>query len=193
MKVSKKEKRKKKKVRKLFNWCAHSWRGFAEGGLHIVLFTVFWFNYICYRCIYQFAFILFLSFLTNQNKESGFQQVGSLVSRNIFAFCLLRVALYLTLIWVGFLGGSFWGGPRGADKLPPAPCLKLVRIMLETSHLAHKHTPIFSFRRYSFLCLALLNFADVSIFWQKISVFIQNSTFTQSNSVSCIRYFLVLF
>ena len=27
-------------VRKLFNQCAHSWRGFAEGILQVVLFTV---------------------------------------------------------------------------------------------------------------------------------------------------------
>ena len=38
---------------------------------------------------------LFLSFLTNQKQESGFQQVGGLVTRNISVFCLLQVALYL--------------------------------------------------------------------------------------------------
>ena len=37
-----------------------------------------------YRCIYKFAFILFLSFLTNQKQQSGFHQVCSLVTRNIF-------------------------------------------------------------------------------------------------------------
>ena len=47
-----------------------------------------------YRCSYKFAFILFLSFLTNEKQESGFQQVGGLVKRNISAFCLQRVALY---------------------------------------------------------------------------------------------------
>ena len=51
-------------------------------------------NYISFRFSYKFAFILFLSFLTNQKQESGFQQVGGLVTRNIFAFCLQRVALY---------------------------------------------------------------------------------------------------
>ena len=30
----------------------------------------------------------FLSFLTNQKQESGFQQVGGLVTRNISVFCL---------------------------------------------------------------------------------------------------------
>ena len=39
-------------------------------------------------------FFLFLSFLTNQKQEPGFQQVGGLVTRNISAFCLSRVALY---------------------------------------------------------------------------------------------------
>ena len=41
-----------------------------------------------YRFSYKFAFILFLSFLTNQKEESGFQQVGGLVTGNIFVFCL---------------------------------------------------------------------------------------------------------
>ena len=51
-------------------------------------------NYNSYRFSYKFAFILFLSFLTNQKQESGFRQVGGLVTRNISAFCLYRVALY---------------------------------------------------------------------------------------------------
>ena len=51
-------------------------------------------NYNSYRFSYRFVFILFLSFLTNQKQESGFQQVGSLVTRNISVFCLYRVALY---------------------------------------------------------------------------------------------------
>ena len=42
--------------------------------------------------------------------------------------------------------GSFWGG-RGV-KLPL--CLKSVKIMLETSNLARKCTPIGSFRKYTF-------------------------------------------
>ena len=43
-------------------------------------------NYNSYRFSYKFTFILFLSFLTNQKQESGFQQVDSLVTRNIFLF-----------------------------------------------------------------------------------------------------------
>ena len=63
---------------------------------------------------------------------------------------------------MGFLGVRFevggsggfvlrWGGGGGGGggvKLPP--CLKLVRIMLETSNLARKYTPICSFRKYTF-------------------------------------------
>ena len=51
------------------------------------------------------------------------------------------------------------------------PCLKLVRIMLETSNVARKHTHIFSFRKYTFQYQYPLNFANVSIFLQKISDF----------------------
>ena len=53
--------------------------------------------------------------------------------------------LALTLIWVGFLGVPFevvgWG---------KISSLKLVRIMLETLHLARKYAPICSFRKYTF-------------------------------------------
>ena len=55
----------------------------------------------------------------------------------------------LTLIWVGFLGVRFEVG--GGDKITPPPCLKLVTIMLETSNLARKYTPICGFRKYTFL------------------------------------------
>ena len=40
------------------------------------------FKYNFYRFSYKFAFILCLSFLTNQKQESGFKQVGGLVKRN---------------------------------------------------------------------------------------------------------------
>ena len=45
-------------------------------------------NYNSYRYSYKFAFILFLFLLTNQKQESEFQEVDSLVTRNISAFCL---------------------------------------------------------------------------------------------------------
>ena len=55
--------------------------------------------------------------------------------------------LFLTLIWVGFLGVRFEVG-RGGKGGKITPCLKLVRIMQETSSLARKYTHIFSFRKY---------------------------------------------
>ena len=60
-------------------------------------------NYDSYRFSYKsvfihffffFFFFFFFSFLTNQKQESGFQQVGALVTRNISVFCLKLVALY---------------------------------------------------------------------------------------------------
>ena len=65
--------------------------------------------------------------------------------------------------------------------------------MLETSDLARKYTPILSFRKYTLQYLGPLNFADVSIFLQKLAFFIQKSTFTQSSSVRAMLDFLVLF
>ena len=44
-------------------------------------------NYYSYRFSYEFAFIVFLSFLTNHKQELGFQQVGGLVTRSLFVFC----------------------------------------------------------------------------------------------------------
>ena len=55
-------------------------------------------KYISNRFSYKFAFILFLSFLTNQIQESGFQQFDILIKRNISAFYLLQVALHFKAI-----------------------------------------------------------------------------------------------
>ena len=66
--------------------------------------------------------------------------------------------------------------------------------MLETSNLARKYTPICSFRKYTFQCLGPLNFADVSIFLQKISVFCPKKyLYSKQQCESCVRDFLVLF
>ena len=81
---------------------------------------------------------------------------------------LVLIIWGLTLIWVGFLGVRFEVGGEGVKLLP---CLKLVKIMLETLNLTRKYTLICSFRKYTFFWLDLLNFADVGIFLQKISVF----------------------
>ena len=52
----------------------------------------------------------FLSFLTDQKHESGFQQVESLVTRNISVFCLQRVALYFKTMpnLINFYKGIFF-------------------------------------------------------------------------------------
>ena len=66
--------------------------------------------------------------------------------------------------------------------------------MLETSNLARKYTPICSFRKYTFQYLGPLNFADVSIFLQKISVFCPKKyLYSKQQCESCVRDFLVLF
>ena len=71
----------------------------------------------------------------------------------------------LTLIWVGFLGVRFEVG----GKINPR--LKLVRVTLETWNLARKYTFTCSLKKYTFQYQGPFNFADVSIFLQKISVF----------------------
>ena len=96
---------------------------------------------------------------------------------------LVLIIWGLTLIWVGFLGVRFEVGGEGV-KLPP--CLKLVRIMLETLNLTLKYTRICSFRKYTFYWLDLLNFADVGIFCKKLAFFVQKSTLTQSNSLRAV-------
>ena len=53
----------------------------------------------------------------------------------------------LTLIWVGFSGVRFEMGGGGV-KL--SPCLKLVKITLETSNLTRKYTHICSLRKDTF-------------------------------------------
>ena len=66
--------------------------------------------------------------------------------------------------------------------------------MLETSNLAHKYTRICSFRKYTSQCLDPLNFADVSTFLQKISVFCPKKYhYSKQQCESCVRDFLVLF
>ena len=51
-------------------------------------------NYNSNRVINKFAFILLLSFLTDQKQDSDFQQVGGLLTRNITDLCLERVLFY---------------------------------------------------------------------------------------------------
>ena len=50
-------------------------------------------NYNSYQSGYKFTFISFCSFIETKTRIK-FQQVGDLVARNSFPFCLQRVALY---------------------------------------------------------------------------------------------------
>ena len=62
--------------------------------------------------------------------------------------------------------------------------------MLETSNLARKYTSICSFKKYTFQCLGTLNFADVSIFLQKISNFCPKKYLhSKQECKSCARHF----
>ena len=101
-------------VRLLFSKCAHSWRGFSEGILRVVLFIVLRLNWSVqkhcvakvllaiweiflhensqnhnsYRFSYRFTFILFLSFLTNQK----IRVLACWRSGNKKYFCFLFIA-----------------------------------------------------------------------------------------------------
>ena len=59
-----------------------------------------------------------------------------------------KVVNSLILIWVGFLV-FFWGdgGSEEGEGGKFTPCLKLVRIMLETWNLVYKYTHTFSLRK----------------------------------------------
>ena len=91
---------------------------------------------------------------------------------------------------MGFFRGSSCGGGEGKV----APCVKLVRIMLESSNLVRKYKHICSFRKYTFQYQGLLNFTDVSIFLQIISIFWQKQyLYSKQQYQSCVKDFLVLF
>ena len=66
-------------------------------------------SYNSYKINDKFAFILFLSFFTNQKQKSSFQQVGGLVMKIISVFCLYRIALYFKAISnsINFYRGIF--------------------------------------------------------------------------------------
>ena len=101
-------------------------------------------------------------------------------------FCYCRDLKMSCLEHFSRLNPNLYGLFRGSFSFS---CLKLVEIILETSNLARKYTPICSFRKYTFYCLGPLNFADVSIFPPKLAFFLQKSTFTQSNSVRTVLEF----
>ena len=69
----------------------------------------------------------------------------------------------------GLFSGSFWG--VWGVKLPP--CLKLVRIMLETSNLARKYKYLisenipFSTKVVLILLMSVFFLQKITVFWQK--------------------------
>ena len=67
-------------------------------------------NYNSYKFSYKFDLIPVLSCRRNQKQESKFQQLGDLVTKNISAFCLWRVALYFkgTANLTDFYKRIFW-------------------------------------------------------------------------------------
>ena len=100
---------------------------------------------------------------------------------DIFALFLLLLTFFVSKVRIAemltqldfkmmlFLNPNLGGGSKNYHT---SHCLKPVKIMLETLNLACKYTPICSFRKYTFQCLAPLNFADVSIFLQKNQCFL---------------------
>ena len=66
--------------------------------------------------------------------------------------------------------------------------------MLKTSNMARKQAHIFSFRKYTFQHQGFLNFADVSIFLQKVSIFWQKQyLYSKQQCESCVRNFQFCF
>ena len=75
-----------------------------------------------------------------------------------------KIAYYLTLICLGFLGTHCKVGGMGEG----GGVCKIIRIILESSSLARKFTRKYSYRKYIFQYQGPLNFADVRIFFVKI-------------------------
>ena len=96
----------------------------------------------------------------------------------------------LTLIWVGFLGARFEVGNLITPLLHP-PCLKLVRVMLETCVSTHSYVVsenmLFSTKSHLILLMS-------AFFCKKSALCSQNSTFTQTNIVrAALRFFSSVF
>ena len=58
------------------------------------------YNSCRFSCESVLQFNFFLSFLTNQKQESGFQQVVGLVTRKFFVFCLYQLHSTSKLCWI---------------------------------------------------------------------------------------------
>ena len=106
-------------------------------------------HYAYYWFGYKFVFILFYSFLANQKQEFGFSQVGGLVTRNIYDFCLYWVAVYFKAMQdsIDFYKAIF------LHAIP-------VRIMVPWFHDFHC--------RCSFLCKTVSQFFEILILSQDI-------------------------
>ena len=136
------------------------------------------FHSLCFQIYYlllleQELLIIFWPFLC------VYFSIGNiLVSKALKTICIT-----LTLIWMGFLGVYFevWGGITF-----PRLCLKLVRIMLETSNWHWSTQTYLISKNIPFSTKLLLILLMSAFFLQKSGFFSQNSTFTQCNSVRAV-------
>ena len=66
-------------------------------------------SYNSYKFSHKFTFILIFSFLRNQKQKPNVQQVGGVVTRNVSALSLKRVALYFRAMpnLINFYEGIF--------------------------------------------------------------------------------------
>ena len=78
-------------------------------------------------------------------------------------------------------------GGGGGDKINP--CLKLVRIMLETLNLTRKYTHICSSREYTFSTKVSLILLMSAFFGKKSAVFAQKYIYSKQYCESCVRDF----
>ena len=85
---------------------------------------------------------------------------------------------------VGFLGVCFGMGV-GWDKIT-SPCLKLVRVMLETWNLVRMYTHKCSFRKCTFNTKTPLILLMQHFVCKKSAFYGKNSTFTQINSMAAM-------
>ena len=134
--------------------------------------------------------IFFLVKSTASVKPFSFQAPLSLFALVLLAILQISVNLvskFFNPYLGGLFRGSFWVGGT------PPPCLKFIRIMLETWNVAHKYTHT-QFQKIYLLVPKPSYFCWWQYFFCKKSVsFGQISTFTQSNGVRSVLQILVLF